>query len=53
MNNFQHVIYNKSNAILDLSTYTRLEGDYRSYGSKLFSSILHSEGAKNEKEEEK
>ncbi len=34
--------------ILDLSTYTRLEGAYRSYGSKLFSSILHSEGAKNE-----
>ena len=42
-----------ANAILDLSTYTRLEGDYRSYGSKLFSSILHSEGTKNEPEQEK
>lgn len=39
-----------ANAILDLSTYTRLEGDYRSYGSKLFSSILHSEGARHEKD---
>lgn len=36
--------------ILDLSTYTRLEGAYRSYGSKLFSSILHSEGARNEQD---
>ncbi len=42
-----------ANAILDLSTYTRLEGDYRSYGSKLFSSILHSEGTKNELEQDK
>lgn len=40
-------------AILDLSTYTRLEGSYRSYGSKLFSSILHSEGTRNEKEDDK
>ena len=42
-----------ANAILDLSTYTRLEGDYRSYGSKLFASILHSEGTRNEKQEDK
>ena len=37
-----------ANAILDLSTYTRLEGAYRSYGSKLFYPILHAEGAINE-----
>ena len=35
-------------AILDLSTYTRLEGAYRSYGSKLFYPVLHAEGAINE-----
>lgn len=39
-----------ASVILDLSTYTRLEGAYRSYGSKLFSSILHSEGARNEED---
>ena len=39
-----------ANAILDLSTYTRLEGTYRSYGSKLFYAILHAEGAINEEE---
>ncbi len=41
---------NLASVILDASTYTRLEGDYRSYGSKLFSSVLHSEGARNEED---
>ncbi len=39
-----------ASVILDLSTYTRLEGTYRTYGSKLFSSILHSDGARNEED---
>lgn len=41
---------NLASVILDLSTYTRLEGAYRSYGSKLFSAILHSEGARHEQD---
>ena len=41
---------NLATPILDLSTYTRLEGAYRSYGSKIFSSVLHSEGARNEED---
>ena len=32
-----------SNAIIELSKYTRLEGEYRDYGSRLFSLILWSE----------
>lgn len=39
-----------ASVILDLSTYTRLEGTYRTYGSKLFSSILYSDAARNEKD---
>ena len=34
--------------ILDLENYTRLEGAYRSYGSKIFSPIIQAENAKNE-----
>ncbi len=34
--------------ILDMENYTRLEGDYRSYGSKLFSPIIQTENALNE-----
>jgi hexosaminidase len=34
--------------ILDMSTYTRLEGEYRSYGSRLFSAILWAEHSRQE-----
>lgn len=36
--------------ILNLSTYTTLEGEYRDYGSRLFSAILWAEHAKAEKD---
>lgn len=36
--------------ILDMSNYTRLEGEYRSYGSRLFSTILWAEHTRGDKE---
>lgn len=38
-----------ADVILRLATYTRLEGPYRDYGSRLFSSILWAEHAQREK----
>lgn len=40
-----------ANVILKLSTYTTLEGEYRDYGSRLFSSILWAEHAMKEKDQ--
>ena len=36
---------NISNVILNLSKYTRLEGEYRDYGSRLFSTLLWAENS--------
>lgn len=40
-----------ASVILKLSTYTTLEGEYRDYGSRLFSSILWAEHAMKEKDQ--
>ncbi len=40
-----------SNAILKLATYTTLEGEYRDYGSRLFSLILWAEHSQNQEDQ--
>ena len=39
-----------ADVLLELSKYTNLEGEYRSYGSRLFSSILWAEHVIREKQ---